>query len=118
MLMMKKILMVLVIVLISALVVFAAEQVLPNLDKNKDGRISKKEYRNAVVGTFDRLDKNRDGILTQEEIKTDSKIDIDQFIKKTDTDNDGKITKREYEQAAEARFIRLDKNQSGFINNN
>ena len=113
--MMKKIFSVLMIILFTAPCVFAAEDILPKPDKNNDGKISQREYMDAVTETFNQLDKNKDGMLTREEIQSNDKINVDPFIKETDADNDGRIIKKEYAQAALKKFKQLDKNKNGFI---
>jgi Ca2+-binding EF-hand superfamily protein len=111
---MKKILAVLTIMLFTAAWSFAAEDLFSKIDKNKDGKISKQEYMDAVAGTFDKLDKNHDGILTREEIKLNN-IDVEKFIKEADTNKDGKINKKEFERAAEKSFSSMDKDKNGYI---
>ena len=112
---MKKILMALVMMFFAVSVVFAAEDILPKLDKNRDGKVSKKEYTSAVSKTFDKLDKSRDGSITRDELGHMDKKDQETFIKENDADGDGIIIKKEFEQAAAKRFRQLDKNRNGFI---
>ena len=112
---MKKLLMALVVILCAVSTVFAAEDLSTKLDKNKDGKVSKKEYSSAVSKTFDKLDKNRDGSITRDELGHMDKKDQETFIKENDADGDGIIIKKEFEQAAEKRFRQLDKNRNGFI---
>ncbi|MCG6537429.1 MAG: EF-hand domain-containing protein, partial [Syntrophales bacterium LBB04] len=81
----------------------------------KDGRISKKEYVDAVIKSFHKLDRNRDGFLTKDELKTIDKIDAEKFVKEEDINEDGKISKEEFIKAARKRFKLLDKNNDGFI---
>jgi Ca2+-binding EF-hand superfamily protein len=113
---MKKILMALVMIFFTASVVLAAEEILPKLDQNKYGKISKREYLGAVSGSFDRLDKSRDGSVNRDELGHMDKKDLEAFTKETDTDGDGIISKKEFEQAAVKRFQQLDKNRNGYIN--
>ena len=113
---MKKILMVLIVMLFAVSTVFAADDLSTKLDKNKDGKVSKKEYTSAVSKTFDKLDKNRDGSANRDELGHMDKKDLEAFTKETDTDGDGIISKREFEQAAAKRFQQLDKNRNGYIN--
>lgn len=114
---MKKTLTILVIMVFSVSLVWAAEDVLPKLDKGKDGKVSRKEYIDGMARTFDQYDRNGDGILTREEIRLIDKIDAEKFIQEADADRDGKILKREFEQAAKKRFTSMDKNRSGYIEN-
>ena len=112
---MKKVLAMLIIMFFTFCLVWAVEDVLPKLDKNKDGKVSKKEYVDAMAEAFDRYDRNGDGILTREEIRLIDKIDTEKFIREADADRDGKILKKEFEQAAENRFSSMDKNRNGYI---
>ena len=105
-----------VIMFFAASVGFAAEEILPKLDKNKDGKISKQEYLGAVSVTFNKLDKNRDGLINRDELGHMDKKDLEAFTKEADTDGNGIISKKEFEQAAVKRFQQLDKNRNGFIN--
>ncbi len=47
------------------------EMMFQDMDTNKDGKISKKEWMAAQERQFDRLDKNKDGSITKEEVKSD-----------------------------------------------
>ena len=115
---MKRIIAILSIIVFTALVAFAADDVFSKLDKNKDGKISKQEYMDAVTGTFNVYDKNGDGILRREEIKAIKGIDVEKFLKETDAHRDGKIVKEEFNKAAEKRFNAIDKNKSGYVDKN
>jgi len=115
---MKKILAVFTIILFTVSLALAVNDTLSKPDKNNDGKISRQEYLDTVNKTFDQLDKNRDGVLTRDEVQSNDKIDALQFMKEADANHDGRVLKKEYEQAASKRFLKLDKNRSGFIDKN
>ena len=85
------------------------------IDNDNDGKISKKEYIEAVSKTFNALDKDIDGFLTREELKSIGKIHPRKFVKEEDTNKDGKVSKEEFDKASEKRFKIMDKNNDGFI---
>ncbi len=94
---------------------FAAEGDQSSLDKDGDGKVSKQEFLDAASTTFDMLDKNKDIVLKRNEIKQMGGIDVQKFMWEIDGNNDGKILKKEFEQAAAKRFSTLDKNNDGCI---
>jgi Ca2+-binding EF-hand superfamily protein len=113
---MKKAFFVLSLMLFSTLFAFAAGDNFQKLDKNNDGKISKKEYLDAVAATFKKYDLNKDGVLSKEEIKSiERKIETEKFIKDVDSNNDGKIERNEFIVAAEKMFLRIDKNKDNYI---
>lgn len=112
---MKRILAGALLVLFCAAVGYTAEDNFNKVDANNDGKISKKEYFDAVKRIFDKVDKNKDGVLTRDELKAIDKIDAKKFMKGEDINNDGKISEEEFTRAAEKRFKFLDKNNDGFI---
>lgn len=112
---MKIIISAILLILFCTTIGFADDGDFNKIDTNKDGRVSKKEYIDAVIKSFNRLDKNRDGFLTKDELKAIDKNDAKKFIKEEDINKDGKISKEEFTKAAEKRFKFLDKNNDGFI---
>ena len=65
---MKKIIAVLIGILFSATLSIAADDLFSKIDKNKDGKISKKEYLDAVAATFNKYDLNKNGVLSISEV--------------------------------------------------
>lgn len=112
---MKIILKVVFLLLFSAAVCFAASDGFNQADTDNDGRISKKEYMDAAAKVFDDLDKNKDGVLTKEELKSIDKRSAKKFIKNEDMNADGKISREEFAAAAEKRFKFLDKDNDAYI---
>ncbi len=112
---MKKILMSLLIMFFCTAISFAADSDFKKIDKNNDGKVSKKEYNGAAAKTFNNLDKNKDGSLIKDELQATDKVAIEKFMQEADTNKDGKISKEEFAQAAEKRFKFLDKDNDGYI---
>lgn len=112
---MKKILLAVLPVLFYSSLSLAADDVFNKLDKNKDGKISQKEYIDAVTKTFNKYDKDGNGILTKEEIAAIDKAEAEKILKEADTNKNGQISKEEFLDAAKKRFPLLDKNNDGII---
>jgi Ca2+-binding EF-hand superfamily protein len=112
---MKKFLTAALLVLFCTVISSADDGDLNKIDKNNDGKISKKEYIDTVTNTFNKIDKNMDGSLTGEELKAVGKIHPRKFVKEEDINKDGKVSREEFIKAAEKRFKLLDKNNDGFI---
>jgi len=114
---MKRFLTAILLVLFCTAISLANDSDFKKVDKNNDGKVSKKEYIDAVKKTFNKIDKNKDGFLTKDELKEIGRIDAEKFLKEEDINKDDKISKEEFIKAAEKRFKLLDKNHDGFIDN-
>lgn len=112
---MKKAILVMAMIVLGAVLVYAVEDIFMKLDNNKDGKISKQEYLDAVSGKFDKMDVNHDQVLTKEEIQAGGKADAEKIIKAVKPNREGKITKDMFMKAAEKQFKSIDENQSGYI---
>lgn len=108
------------------------------IDSDKDGFISKKEYKKSLEKRFEELDKNKDKVLTKDEfvIKEKCECDKTKASKKTDKEcecdcdcpfrgekafaeldenNNGKVTKREFVKAKMQNFEKMDADKDGKI---
>lgn len=103
-------------------------------DSNSDGFVSKDEFAAGQTAMFGKLDANADGAVDQAEIdkareawhqrmNKPEKSEADAegkrkhggFMKRLDTDGDGKITNAEFATAGDKMFARLDDNGDGMI---
>jgi Ca2+-binding EF-hand superfamily protein len=112
---MKRFLTAIVLVLFCTSISLALDNNLKKIDNNSDGKISKKEYIDAVTNTFNKLDKNTDGFLAKDELKTIDKIDAEKILNEGDLNKDSKVSKDEFIKAAKKRFKVLDKNNDSYI---
>ncbi len=112
------------------------------LDTNKDGVITLEEAKAAHSAAFTKMDSNRDNFLTKEEIKAFHEAQKqegmankqNEHFKKMDADNNGSISKTEFdnahnkmqserkdklkakiEEAQNRRFDAFDKNKDGVV---
>jgi len=112
---MKIILAVVVLLIFFSGIGFAADDDFKKTDANNDGKISKQEYIDAIVKSFDVIDRDKNGFLTRSELQSIDKKEAITFMKKQDANRDSKISGQEFTIAAEKRFKFLDKNNDGFI---
>lgn len=47
----------------------SAEELIKQMDKDKDGKLSKKEIAGPIKKDFDKIDENKDGFLTKKELE-------------------------------------------------
>ncbi|MCL6621514.1 MAG: EF-hand domain-containing protein [Syntrophobacterales bacterium] len=101
----------------------AEERRFMELDRNRDGRVSRQEYLgffNAVSGTrrqyfefeFRKYDRNRDGYLTREELK--GPVRPEEEFRAMDADGDGRLSPKEFLFGGRA-FSRMDLNRDNFL---
>ncbi len=89
------------------------------LDKNDDGRISKKEAEQAPVKhlseNFDKLDTNADGYIEKSEFRKRMELRKKEMMERVDTNKDGKISIDEMLAIKKKHLIEADKNKNGFL---
>jgi Ca2+-binding EF-hand superfamily protein len=112
---MKRFLTAVLLVLFCTAISLADDSDFSKIDNDNDGKISKKEYINAVTKTFDTLDKNMDDSLAVKELNAIGKIYAEKILNEGDLNKDGKVSKDEFIKAAEKRFKVLDKNNDSYI---
>jgi len=95
----------------------------PQYDTNRDGRVSRSEWR-GTAGAFRVRDWNRDGVLSGEEVRMgayppedsleaqDYRMVPNDRFDYLDANNDGRITENEWDGSL-ATFDRLDNNRDG-----
>lgn len=114
----RKVSFIFVILLFSAFISFAADDLFSGMDQNKDNRISRQEYQSYMSKKFDRLDANHDGVLTGDELRLGDQRFVKDFLAICDQNQDGKILRKEYDEAVSKQFSTLDKNNDGYIDKN
>ncbi|MBS0194113.1 MAG: EF-hand domain-containing protein [Proteobacteria bacterium] len=72
---------------------------LQRMDTDHDGRVSRDEYVNYMMRTFDRLDVDHNGVLEGDELPPGAKP----------------VTRAQYRRNLEATFARMDRNHDGYL---
>jgi len=93
-------------------------------DSNRDGVVTRDEYARARAANFARLDRNKDGAVSKADFKRlarfkpDAASRLDTLIATMDADKDGKVTRAEFDAAPMPLFDRADANGDGRIDAN
>jgi Ca2+-binding EF-hand superfamily protein len=92
---------------------WAADKSFQEMDKNKDGKLSREEFDQEAVKVFNENDKNHDGALNKSEF---SRIKGAQSkFEDLDANKDGKVTMEELRNAARDRFDQLDRQRGNYL---
>lgn len=89
-----------------------------NFDQDQDGRVSASEF-SGPQEHFSRLDQNSDGYIDETEAPRQrlgaGRRNGGGFMKRFDTDGNGKVSREEFTTSSASHFDRLDKNGDGYI---
>ncbi len=96
----------------------SSSRFIQHFDRDQDGRISADEFP-GPQDHFTQLDENSDGYIDETEASKKRPPHLGKrnrgFLKRFDTDSDGKVSKTEFTGSSASRFDRLDKNGDGYI---
>jgi Ca2+-binding EF-hand superfamily protein len=93
-----------------------SQRILERVDTDKDGRISKAEADAEGAKLFARLDDNGNGKIEENEMPQRHWARFGgRMFDRIDADQDGKVTKAEFEAAGARMFQKLDQNGDGII---
>jgi len=94
-------------------------QMLRMLDTDMDGRISEAEFTAPTLARFEAADADGTGEITEAEVTAVLARRIEtmreRMMERFDADEDGIITKAEFERRATERFARADADDNGYI---
>lgn len=86
-------------------------------DTNKDGVVTKDEFKARGDEKFSKLDINKDGVVTKEEMTQEAAKRAAEHAAKRfdqmDSNKDGKISQAEFDALGDKRFARMDENGDG-----
>jgi len=93
------------------------------LDTDKDGKVAMAEMQTANQNRFGKMDADGDGVVSRDEvearmmarIRAHIQGQVDNRMERMDADKDGVISKAEASVASDAHFVKMDKNQDGFL---
>jgi hypothetical protein len=89
------------------------QQMFERLDANRDGQVSRTEYKASIDARFDKLDANGDGSVDADEIArspaTAERVNrrAEGFVKRYDASGSGKVTRADFEAKEMERFERM-----------
>lgn len=92
---------------------------LEKADTNRDGYVSRAEFRTLRESQFARLDRNHDGVARLSELPRLAKSDkpearrLLELVQQADRDRDGAVTRAEFVEAPSTLFDRLDDDRDG-----
>ena len=96
-------------------VVGAEDKLFTSADANKDGKIDKVEMEKAAEKKFKEYDKNNDGFIDSEEIKAVKDPELAKEFKFMDKNSKGKVSMKEFLDAAQRRFNEYDVNRDNTL---
>ena len=80
------------------------------IDTNNDGKITLAESQTAAKVRFENLDKNKNGAVTRDEIQGRERL-----FERADANRDGKVTLAEMQTKAREHFVARDTNKDNVI---
>lgn len=95
--------------------------IMATADANKDGLVSRDEYRTSRSLKFARLDRNGDGAVSKDdyarlaEKRPDMARQLDLLVTEADANKDGKVTQAEYDAMPMPMFERADTDGDGSV---
>lgn len=86
-------------------------------DKDGDGKVAVSEIDERHRDFIAKADADGDGFITKDEMKSMHEARREEHMARMfpDANNDGKVSRREFEDAARDHFAKLDKNGDGLI---
>ncbi len=86
-------------------------------DKDGDGKVAVSELDARHKQFIGEADKDGDGFITKDEMKSfhESRMAEHKARRFPDANNDGKVSRREFEDAARDRFSEMDKDGDGLL---
>jgi len=92
---------------------WAADKSFQEMDKNRDGKLSREEFDQEALRVFRENDKNGDGALNKSEF---SRINGAQSkFEDLDANQDGKVDMKELREAAIIKFNELDRKRDNYL---